>query len=116
MKPPIFLGHVRNFGSPSTAASGYCTTAQALADYAAILAHLNRGAERSAVVVFGGSYGGATGIDFLWFSDAREVSGSFFQKLRVFSDVSFSNGFSGISRFRVKFSEKTRGERNLRDI
>ena len=105
-------------GLPQRLTSGYCTTAQALADYAAILAHLNRGAERSAVVVFGGSYGGATGIDFLWFSDAREVSGSFFQKLRVFSDVSFSNGFSfsGISRFRVKFSEKTRGERNLRDI
>jgi len=55
-----------------------------LADYAAILADLNRGAERSAVVVFGGSYGGATGIDFLWFSDAREVSGSFFKNLGFF--------------------------------
>jgi hypothetical protein len=84
-----------------------------LADYAAILADLNRGAERSAVVVFGGSYGGAMGIDFLCFSDAREVSGSCFssQELGVSGWMFLSpgkNGFSGISRFRVKFSENTR--------
>ena len=38
---------------------GYCTTAQALADYAAIIQSLQREtSERAAVVAFGGSYGG----------------------------------------------------------
>ena len=38
---------------------GYCTSAQALADYAAIIAELRqRAPKRAPVVAFGGSYGG----------------------------------------------------------
>ena len=47
--PPFFV--------TSTSTVGYCTTAQALADYAAIITDLKQ-REVVPVVAFGGSYGG----------------------------------------------------------
>lgn len=43
---------------------GYLNTAQALADYAAVLLHIkkNYAAERSPVIVVGGSYGGSKSL------------------------------------------------------
>ena len=56
-----------------TSVAGYCTTAQALADYAAVIADLQgRSRDRSAVVVFGGSYGGPRFLQ--WDMRKKEVN------------------------------------------